>query len=149
MPPRRAGHPSPLLCPVRKRDSSKAAVKYQTDVMALVERVKAAVHCSHLWVLLAGTPPPGGGDGRGPAPADLGQGLQNLLHEGTHQAAAPCAQSRGLSPDPVGQTLPAFQGPHRARGKEMASLQHLPFPEPAPHNEQLPRSLPPFYFNPL
>ncbi|XP_003122382.2 coiled-coil domain-containing protein 183 [Sus scrofa] len=39
----------PETLKVRKRDSSKAAVKYQTDVMALVERVKAAVHCSHLW----------------------------------------------------------------------------------------------------
>ncbi|XP_059266278.1 coiled-coil domain-containing protein 183 [Mustela nigripes] len=34
---------------VRKRETSKADIKYQTDVTALVEKVKTAVRCSHLW----------------------------------------------------------------------------------------------------
>lgn len=51
-----AGHPSPLLRPVRKRETSQADIQYQTDVTALVEKVKMAVQCSHLWVLPPGTP---------------------------------------------------------------------------------------------
>ncbi|KAF3820904.1 hypothetical protein GH733_011057 [Mirounga leonina] len=34
---------------VRKRETSKADIEYQTDVTALVEKVKTAVRCSHLW----------------------------------------------------------------------------------------------------
>ncbi|XP_004423720.1 PREDICTED: coiled-coil domain-containing protein 183 [Ceratotherium simum simum] len=34
---------------VRKRETSKADIEYQTDVTALVEKVKTAVQCSHLW----------------------------------------------------------------------------------------------------
>ena len=62
-----AGPPSPLLCPVRKRETSQADIQYRTDVTALVEKVKMAVQCSHLWVLPPGTP----GvwvEGRGPPP---------------------------------------------------------------------------------
>lgn len=47
-----AGRPSPPLRPVRRREASKADVEYQTNVTALVEKVKTAVQCSHLWVLL-------------------------------------------------------------------------------------------------
>ncbi|MXQ97916.1 hypothetical protein E5288_WYG003979 [Bos mutus] len=45
--------PSNLMGPetlkVRKREASKADVEYQTNVTALVEKVKTAVQCSHLW----------------------------------------------------------------------------------------------------
>ncbi|XP_046511882.1 coiled-coil domain-containing protein 183 isoform X4 [Equus quagga] len=34
---------------VRRRDTSKGDIEYQTDVTALVEKVKTAVRCSHLW----------------------------------------------------------------------------------------------------
>ncbi|XP_047687327.1 coiled-coil domain-containing protein 183 isoform X1 [Prionailurus viverrinus] len=34
---------------VRKRETSQADIQYQTDVTALVEKVKMAVQCSHLW----------------------------------------------------------------------------------------------------
>ncbi|XP_045325184.1 coiled-coil domain-containing protein 183 isoform X2 [Leopardus geoffroyi] len=34
---------------VRKRETSQADIQYQTDVTALVEKVKTAVQCSHLW----------------------------------------------------------------------------------------------------
>ncbi|KAI5763049.1 CCDC183-like protein [Gulo gulo luscus] len=34
---------------VRKRETSKEDINYQTDVTALVEKVKMAVRCSHLW----------------------------------------------------------------------------------------------------
>ncbi|OBS68969.1 hypothetical protein A6R68_02492, partial [Neotoma lepida] len=34
---------------VRKRETSIADIEYQTEVTALVERVKSAVQCSHLW----------------------------------------------------------------------------------------------------
>ncbi|KAL6036707.1 hypothetical protein STEG23_001076 [Scotinomys teguina] len=34
---------------VRKRETSIADMEYQTEVTALVERVKSAVQCSHLW----------------------------------------------------------------------------------------------------
>lgn len=49
MPSLHAGSPSPLLHPVRKREASKADVEYETTVTALVEKVKTAVQCSHLW----------------------------------------------------------------------------------------------------
>ncbi|EPY86085.1 hypothetical protein CB1_000329001 [Camelus ferus] len=52
--------PSNLMGPetpkVKRRETSKADIEYQTDVSALVEKVKTAVRCSHLWVLLSGTP---------------------------------------------------------------------------------------------
>ncbi|XP_036710418.1 coiled-coil domain-containing protein 183 [Balaenoptera musculus] len=45
--------PSNLMGPetlkVRRRETSKADIEYQTDVTALVEKVKTAVRCSHLW----------------------------------------------------------------------------------------------------
>ncbi|KAI4547620.1 hypothetical protein MG293_004175 [Ovis ammon polii] len=45
--------PSNLMGPetlkVRKREASKADVEYETNVTALVEKVKTAVQCSHLW----------------------------------------------------------------------------------------------------
>uniref|UniRef100_A0A452FCB6 Coiled-coil domain containing 183 n=1 Tax=Capra hircus TaxID=9925 RepID=A0A452FCB6_CAPHI len=45
--------PSNLMGPetlkVRKREASKADVEYETTVTALVEKVKTAVQCSHLW----------------------------------------------------------------------------------------------------
>ncbi|CAN0518389.1 unnamed protein product [Rangifer tarandus platyrhynchus] len=45
--------PSNLMGPetlkVRRREASKADVEYQTNVTALVEKVKTAVQCSHLW----------------------------------------------------------------------------------------------------
>lgn len=53
---RHAGHPSPLLCPVRRREASKSDIEYETDVTASVEKVKTAVRCSYLWVLPPGTP---------------------------------------------------------------------------------------------
>ncbi|VFV42190.1 uncharacterized coiled-coil [Lynx pardinus] len=34
---------------VRKRETSQADIQYRTDVTALVEKVKMAVQCSHLW----------------------------------------------------------------------------------------------------
>ncbi|XP_029775827.1 coiled-coil domain-containing protein 183 [Suricata suricatta] len=34
---------------VRRRETSKSDIEYQTDVTALVEKVKTAVQCSHLW----------------------------------------------------------------------------------------------------
>ncbi|XP_077005118.1 coiled-coil domain-containing protein 183 isoform X2 [Tamandua tetradactyla] len=34
---------------VKRREASKVDLEYQTAVTALVERVKTAVHCSHLW----------------------------------------------------------------------------------------------------
>ncbi|XP_074218781.1 coiled-coil domain-containing protein 183 isoform X2 [Camelus bactrianus] len=45
--------PSNLMGPetpkVKRRETSKADIEYQTDVSALVEKVKTAVRCSHLW----------------------------------------------------------------------------------------------------
>ncbi|XP_059957825.1 coiled-coil domain-containing protein 183 [Mesoplodon densirostris] len=45
--------PSNLMGPetlkVRRTETSKADIEYQTDVTALVEKVKTAVQCSHLW----------------------------------------------------------------------------------------------------
>nr|XP_031531996.1 transmembrane protein 141 isoform X2 [Vicugna pacos] len=45
--------PSNLMGPetpkVKRRETSKADIEYQTDVTALVEKVKTAVRCSHLW----------------------------------------------------------------------------------------------------
>ncbi|XP_070312222.1 coiled-coil domain-containing protein 183 isoform X3 [Odocoileus virginianus] len=45
--------PSNLMGPetlkVKRREASKADVEYQTNVTALVEKVKTAVQCSHLW----------------------------------------------------------------------------------------------------
>lgn len=64
-----AGHPSPLLRPVRKREASKADVEYQTNVTALVEKVKTAVQCSHLWVLLTDSWVWAEGQGEGPIPS--------------------------------------------------------------------------------
>lgn len=55
-PPRHAVCSSPLLCPVRKSEASKADIEYQTDLLTTVEKVKSTVRCSHLWVLLPGTP---------------------------------------------------------------------------------------------
>lgn len=44
-----AGRPSPLLCPVRKKENSKTDIEYQTYLTALVEKVKTTVQCSRLW----------------------------------------------------------------------------------------------------
>ncbi|XP_072816637.1 coiled-coil domain-containing protein 183 isoform X2 [Vicugna pacos] len=45
--------PSNLMGPetpkAKRRETSKADIEYQTDVTALVEKVKTAVRCSHLW----------------------------------------------------------------------------------------------------
>lgn len=43
------------LCPGKKKDTSEMDIPYQTNVTALVEGVKAAVQCSHLWVSLLHT----------------------------------------------------------------------------------------------
>lgn len=44
-----------------------ANIEYQTNMTALVEKIKTAVRCSRLWVLLPG--PPGAlGAGRVPPP---------------------------------------------------------------------------------
>ncbi|XP_024906906.1 coiled-coil domain-containing protein 183 [Pteropus alecto] len=34
---------------VRRRDNSQIDIEYQTYLIALVEKIKTAVHCSHLW----------------------------------------------------------------------------------------------------
>ncbi|XP_057577236.1 coiled-coil domain-containing protein 183 [Hippopotamus amphibius kiboko] len=39
----------PETLKARRRETSKADVEYQTDLTALVEKVKTAVRCSHLW----------------------------------------------------------------------------------------------------
>nr|KAF6483481.1 coiled-coil domain containing 183 [Rousettus aegyptiacus] len=49
MPCLPAGPPSPLLGPVRRRENSQIDIEYQTYLIALVEKIKSAVHCSHLW----------------------------------------------------------------------------------------------------
>ena len=84
----------PLLCPVRRRETSKADIEYQTDVTALVEKVKTAVRCSHLWVLLPGTSGvwAEGRVGTLPKPkAQLSWArlCRHLLREWTHKAVAP------------------------------------------------------------
>lgn len=61
MPCLPAGPPSPLLGPVRRRENSQIDIEYQTYLIALVEKIKSAVHCSHLWVLFLGAPGESGG----------------------------------------------------------------------------------------
>ncbi|XP_036117210.1 coiled-coil domain-containing protein 183 [Molossus molossus] len=34
---------------MKRKDSSRASIEYQTNISALVEKVKTAVRCSHLW----------------------------------------------------------------------------------------------------
>lgn len=63
-----AGRPSPLLCPVRKKENSQTDIEYQTYLTALVEKVKTTVRCSRLWVLLSGAPGARGKGGCGPCP---------------------------------------------------------------------------------
>lgn len=77
-----AGRPSPLLCPVRKSETSKEDIEYQTHLTALVEKVKTTVRCSRLWVLPSGAPR-ALGEGRvgslpppPPPPKALGQAAQ-------------------------------------------------------------------------
>lgn len=71
-----AGLPCPLLCPVRRRDNSQIDIEYQTYLIALVEKIKTAVHCSHLWVLFLGVRKAsrGGLVGVQPLPKALGAG---------------------------------------------------------------------------
>lgn len=81
---------SPLLCPVRRREISKADVEYQTEVTALVEKVKSAVRCSHFWVLPSGSP----GvwvKGREPLPQPKTQ--LSPLNEGTRRCG-PCGREQ-------------------------------------------------------
>lgn len=60
-----------------------ANVEYQANTTALVEKIKTAVRCSHLWVLPS-APTPGRG-GRAcappPPPAELDRLHKHLLNE--------------------------------------------------------------------
>lgn len=144
MPPRRAGHPSPLLCPVRKRDSSKAAVKYQTDVMALVERVKAAVHCSHLWVLLAGTPPPGGGmDGALP-PLTWARVYRTFSMKGHTKRRPPALRAEGCPRTQWGKPFLHSRGRTEPVGRRWPPSNTFPFPNQCLIMSSCPEACPPF-----
>lgn len=138
MPSLHAGSPSPLLHPVRKREASKADVEYETTVTALVEKVKTAVQCSHLWVLLPDSWVWAEGQGRDPSPAqgpaEPGQALQTPSREWAHKAAT--GQS-GRPPGTQPASLSCGPGPHRARGKLRTTprggglhLRLLPLPKP-------------------
>lgn len=81
-----------------------ANIEYQTNMTALVEKIKTAVRCSRLWVLLPG--PPGAlGAGRvppPPPPAEPDQALQAPFEGMSTNTVAPMAQSRGLSQGTAG-----------------------------------------------
>ena len=88
---------------MRKREASKADVEYQTNVTALVEKVKTAVQCSHLWVLLTDSWMWAEGQGEGPSPSPRSGKFPRGCELGLPDLA------RGLAVAILG---PGTEGPH-------------------------------------